>query len=228
LADVTALRFGSLLKRVFGIKAIDPGRFLVPTIQPVAPVTDLTYAPEERADRGERNFQGNAVLTNTSATSFGGTVIPNPAGSGRMIVVRRVRLDVLLPTATNQPGNIHFDMLLAAVANTPVNGANGKDTRFFYGGTPVGKGLATLVNFVGGITTIVQLQTSTWAVLFAGAAATPTSLTFDNVDIVITPGFELDLILRSDVLPAATYNYYLTVEGYERALEPGEALPPPQ
>jgi hypothetical protein len=228
LADVTALRFGSLLKRVFGIKAIDPGRFLVPTIQPVASPFDVTYAPEQRADRGERNFQGNALITNTSAVNFGGTEIPNPIASGRMIVVRRVRLDVLLPTSTNQPGNVHFDMLLGVVTQTPVNGANAKDCRFFTPGSPVGKGLATLVNFTSGATTIVQLQTSTYAVLFPGAAATPTSLTFDNVDIVITPGFGLDMILRSDVLPAATYNYYLTVEGYERALEPGEALPPPQ
>jgi len=226
LADITQLRFGNLLKQTLGIKAGDSGRSVPSYIIPVNEVQDA-YRPEFRAPRGERLWGMNRTQVTTANINFGACVLPNVVGSNKLIVVKRAWVSLLLPTAVQQPGRTHFDIVLNVVGQTPANGANAKDGRYYL---PISgnaqKGVATLVGITSGTTTLADFLGSFSIELFPGAAAVPTLLQLDNLDLVLCPGTQAEFYLRSDVISTLTYNWLLTLEGYERTADQNEIVPP--
>lgn len=225
MADITQLRFAQLLKRLFGVKTSDPGRALMPGVIATAEVND-TYQPENRASRGEKLFGVLNNLSNIAATSFGLNVFIMPSGTNRIAVIRRATLSVLLPTAANQPGSLFFGARIPQPGSQSILvQCQAKDARFNIqsgGNTNLACGISNATAGILGWTnsTLHAVQ------LFPGAAAVPTIYVIDNLDIPVPPGFQVTFALAADALPVATYTYTLCLEGYERALDPNETLPP--
>jgi len=225
LADVTQLRFAQLLKRAFGVKAMDPGRVLSPIVTASHEIAD-TYQPENRASRGEKLFGMTNQYTN-AVGGFGIAVFVNPTGSGRIAVMKRVTWSLNLPTAATQPGAIAFSIGIPQVAGATVPLIFGqvKDSRFaILTGTvtAVASGLQTSTTGVSGF-----LNTTLYAVqVFPGAATVPTYHQVDNLDIIVPPGWLNAILFRGDTLPTGTYTWTVCVEGYERTADPNELLVP--
>jgi len=227
LADVTQLRFAQQLKRALGLKAVDPGRSVNPTIAATYGLGDK-YAPETRADRGERSFSLIGQFTNTSAVNFGAGAFENPLGSGKLIVVRRFTWNLNLPTATNQPGEVSLGYI---VTNTLTGAGISANPGFKDGRVTAAYGLKDIAIGFNGFTTGTSGFTSvgfTWGqVLFPQAATVVTTVVTDEADVVLGPGSAARVQLISSVRPAATYNWNVVLEGFIRTADQGELLPPP-
>jgi hypothetical protein len=196
--------------------------------QAIAPSFDIAdpYQPENRASRGEKSFGVVNNVSNVAATSFGVNGFVNPINSGRISILKRVTWSLNLPTAANQPGNIWASITVPAVqASSPTIFGQPKDTRWSIQ-TGVQTGLAS--GILAGSTGIAGVVNgSLYAVqVFPGASTVPTIITADNLDIVVTPGWQVLVTFRGDTLPVATYTWTVLIEGFERTADPMEFVPP--
>lgn len=228
MADVTQLRFGSVLKRVFAIKGADPGRTLSPEMVPSIEVQDQ-YQPENRSMRGERVWGIGVQLANT-ITLFQWATICNPVASGRMCIVRRATFSGVLPTATTQPGNVGVFVDQPQISSEGlVLKANWADARQLgtpgFNQSPIGYNLNyTVVNAsVNG-----EAGQSIWhSEIFPGAATAPWYVQTPDLDVVLPPGTTLHLGVRSSVLATAGWNYSVSIQGIEKQFDASELIIPP-
>jgi len=225
LADITQPRFGSLLKRVLAVKTADVGRHVGTIIQPTTDISDV-YRPESRGDRGEQLQKLGNQISSTTA-SFGTGELSNPATSGRLFVVKRVTWMGTAPTTTVQPGNVWLSILVSFNPVTAVlsTGAQ-KDSRFAQSKPTPSFGLnpstQAVTSFVGAVQNSAYIK-----LLILGAAQGDLFHQVDNLDISIWPNGFASFRIQGDTLPTAGYSWAVTVEGYERSVDPAEQLPPP-
>jgi hypothetical protein len=224
IADVLQLRFATLLKQLLALKVSDPGRTLSGDIVPTFDLQD-PYRPEQREPRGERLFGMVAQFSNTNATFNWGTVSTSP---NHLVVVKRLILSLNLPTSVVQPGNVYFAITGPSTppANNPVQFARLKDSRYIVitGG---GQGWSQLNGTSGGASALPSNASPLAFSLFPGAAAVPTLIVVDNLDLVVFPNADVSFMLRSDTLATATYSWTLSLDCYERTIDPNELLSPP-
>lgn len=226
MAEVTQSRYQQLLRRVFGIYATQRiADVIPPSISPSADVND-PYQPEMRSIRGERSFSMLYQATNTAAVNFSLGTLTNPVTNNRVLVVKRLTWHLNIPTAANQPGELYLGYVVTTLltALSPAVQPAYKDGRVIQAFGIRDLSLAVSTQGVGtsGLTSAGLAYAIT---LFPGAATVPFIHINDQVDVVVTPGSELQLTVRASVLPVATYTWNVTIEGFSRTLDPNEQLP---
>lgn len=220
MADITQGRYQQLVKKVFGLKGGDATRQVLNPVQTSYELQD-TYRPEDRASRGERVFGMGATPSNVAATSFGAANFCNPAGSGKICVIKRATWSLLLPTAANQPG-VTFLSIGAQGFGTPSTTAFLKDTRWTaFGGAKTSSGF--VIQAVGTFGSQAPISTY-YVAVFPGAATVPFIHQVDNLDMVLVPNSSFNFLFASDTNPVGTYTWNIHVEGYERVGDPNELL----
>ncbi len=226
MGDVEQLRFAQLLKRVFGTRAVNPGRILTPAVSPTTEVQDF-YQPENRASRGEGLW--GAVLASLSNTvaSFSTMSLSNPANSNKVTVLKKVTVSMLVPTATVQPASMAF---MLSVPQTPSQGGvvvNSRDSRrssLFQIGPPLSTTYITSTQGVNTLDTFAAV--SVWGFLIPTVATNSTLYVHrDEVDYVLLPNTNVNIGIRLSTLPTATWTYMVAVEGYERTIDLNELNP---
>ncbi len=222
MGDVEQLRFAQLLKRVFGTRAVNPGRILTPAVSPTTEVQDL-YQPENRASRGEGLWGAMlATLPNTVA-NYSTLVVSNPAGSNKVTVLKKLTLSMLVPTSTVQPASMGF---FVSTPGTPAQGGgsvNSRDSRrsSLFQNMPLA---TTYITITQGVNTLdFFAAVSLWGFLIPTVAANNSLYVHrDEMDIVLLPNSNVNIGVRLTTLPTATWTYMVAVEGYERTIDPNE------
>jgi hypothetical protein len=230
LADITQLRYAQLLKRVFGIKTVDPGRVVAPVIAAGYELQD-TYKPESRLDRGEKLWGGGIIATNNVA-GFQNVGLTNLPGSGKLTVVRRMTISFTLPTTATQPGNAFFAILAPTVGNAGAlsQACTLKDARYIASAGGVNISSTQVYSFGNSGAGAIPLVNTLYATALTFGAAvgtTPFQLVIDNLEIVLSPNTQLVCELGASVLPTATWTWLLWCEGHERIADPNELITPP-
>jgi hypothetical protein len=232
LADITQSRYQALLKRLFAIKASDPGRVLDPVVKPTYDVADI-YRPEERLMRGERRWGSPQVASNL----VGGFTevlagFPIPGGvSNKIAVIKRVTWAATLPTSTTQPGNCYVAVTIPFLGPPAITlQANLNDARV----SPSAAGGLSAIRFgAQGSQPVASYGTFAAACVYQesvsmGAATTPNfRIQVNDLDVVLTPGYYVGIDFKSDTLPTGTWTWTVLIEGFERTIDPSELIPPP-
>lgn len=235
MGSVLQSRFSALIKRVLVLKAVDPGANVGGGIVPGIEVNDPQFQPENRALRGERLWGGGQDM-GVQLTSFPLVTIGNPvpgSGGNRLIILKRLRISSILPTSTNQPGTVYF-VIYRHFTNTSGIAApffNVTDSR-----EQQVQGIqASPVCFNTGNNSNVAIVASTeypkallwWSPGALAGTTTNLDKTFDDLQIVITPGWELRFGFAATSLPVSTWGWSFTAEGHERLIDPSELTVPP-
>lgn len=229
MGDVLQSRFSALLKRSLVLKNKDPGAFVGPGVMPGIEIQDQVQ-PENRFLRGERLW-AFGFDQSVTVTQFNLVTISNPASNNRIAVLRRIRLSGFLPTSGQQSGATYF-FIYRLFSNTgglpPPVAANTCDGRV---GTAVGQSWvgsnANNSNIAIVVATEAPKTILYWSPGPIPAAPTAIDKTFDNLDIVISPGTELRFGWSATALATSGYTWVFNAEGYERVLDASELTGPP-
>jgi hypothetical protein len=228
LAEITQLKFAQLLKRKLGLKAIDPGRVTAGTVQPIFELQDPAYAPENRADRGERLWTlSGGFSVSSGANGFNQVQVVSPV-NGRATVVKRMTVSAVIPTSTNQPGLL---ALLAGMNMTQTPGTistppRTKDSRAAFPFS-ITTGYAIVPEAALGINTSINLSLWGMEIPPPAAATAYFSQIIDNLDIVLWPGTGAEFGIRGDTNAVAGWTWYFAIEGYEFTPDASEVSPLP-
>ncbi len=222
MGDVEQLRFAQLLKRVFGTRAVNPGRILTPAVSPTADVQDV-YQPENRNNRGEALWGAGLTPMNVGLANMGLFTISNPANSNRITVIKKVTVSLLVPPSTAQAlGTAGFFIGNPSVGSAGGISVNSRDSRRSNFNAPLSTIYTTQT--VGTINLQTQATLSIWGFELDPTTVTTNSLYVhrDELDIVLFANVRCELGFRTQVLPSTAWNYTIFVEGYERTIDPNE------
>jgi len=233
LADATQLRFANLLRRVFAIKGVDPGRTVSSNVSPTFDLSD-PYHPEDRAQRGERLFGAGEQITVPLVGNMSVPQLQNDVSRGLLVVLKTVLISGLHPGNVTQPINTAHAFVGAARSDTPLgapaNLVNSKDGR---GNTPGGARLTGGTRWANAsLATVTRATLADQSVRLQGVEGLPAdpqgfAILWDELDIVLPPGFYVNFGLRISANPSADWFYAVTFEGYQRPIDPAEVFTPP-
>jgi len=228
-AKVENLRFGRLIKNLFGVRAIDPGQLLAPDIQASFELGDPSYRPEERWSRGERLWSFSVCATVGSGVNASEAwQLSNPLGSNRLLVVKRVRFRSNGTTSANQTGRAFAYVTLGAGTGGLTVYPLTKDGRALLPSQQLVTASAFAQGGSHGQVPLTQVQVWTWsAEVPLLAAQTAFDIEEDQLDVVAPPNVPIVFGIDNTVAPTAGWTYSFRVEGYERVLEPNELTGPP-
>lgn len=234
MADIFSQRLLTYVKRIVATRGGLPTNNMLEDVMAVLPLVDVDQ-PENRFIRRERLWSLASNGPQITTTTFNSFVFTNPAGSGKLLIVKGVSAYGWVPLVAVQPNGAASEppALYVSYPQAGVKGAGSfpfriRDGRQL-GPTAPFSSFYAIVSNAAIVTSGTLFGTASWFASLSqvgNGAAAALAIFNPSLDLVVPPGFYVETGMFPFAFPTTNWDsVFCSWWGYERDADDAELAP---